>query len=63
MAIEEAGGPFIPLRLGRKDAQTEEDCTPDGRLPNAAAPFPDKAANPAGVSGCWPGCLLPATCC
>jgi hypothetical protein len=68
VAIEEAGGPFIPLRLGRKDAQSEEECTPDGRLPNAAAPFPDKAANPAGV-GAWlppashPVLLLAHCCC
>ena len=46
--IEHAGGPSIPLRVGRKDAAGPEDCTPDGRLPAAAAPFPDKAANPAG---------------
>jgi len=46
-AIEHAGGPHIPLRVGRRDAQGPEDCTPDGRLPAAAGPFPDKAANPA----------------
>lgn len=46
-SIEHAGGPHIPLRLGRKDAQGPDDCTPDGRLPAAAAPFPDKSANPA----------------
>lgn len=33
LAIEEAGGPFIPLRVGRKDAADGSDCTPDGRLP------------------------------
>lgn len=32
-AIEHAGGPQIPLRLGRRDAASAEDCTPDGRLP------------------------------
>lgn len=32
-AIELAGGPKIPLRFGRKDAATEEDCVPEGRLP------------------------------
>lgn len=33
LPLQEAGGPFIPLRLGRVDAATPEDCTPDGRLP------------------------------
>jgi L-ascorbate peroxidase len=33
VAIEHAGGPHIPLKLGRLDAQSKEDCTPDGRLP------------------------------
>ncbi|KAL4525055.1 hypothetical protein Ndes2437B_g03197 [Nannochloris sp. 'desiccata'] len=47
VAIEHAGGPHIPLKLGRLDAQSKEDCTPDGRLPAAAAPFPDRAASPA----------------
>ena len=47
MSIEQAGGPHIPLRLGRMDATSGEDCTPDGRLPAAAPPFPDRAANPA----------------
>lgn len=46
VAVETAGGPFIPLRLGRKDAESEEACTPDGRLPAAAAPFPDAAPTP-----------------
>ena len=49
VAVEAAGGPFIPLRLGRKDAESEEHCTPDGRLPAAAAPFPDEAPTPAQV--------------
>ncbi|PSC68830.1 carbamoyl-phosphate synthase S chain [Micractinium conductrix] len=47
VAVETAGGPFIPLRLGRKDAESEEHCTPDGRLPAAAAPFPDASPSPA----------------
>lgn len=47
VAIEHAGGPHIPLRLGRLDAQGPDDCTPDGRLPAAAAPFPDKSPSPA----------------
>lgn len=33
VSIEEAGGPKIPLRLGRLDATAPEHCTPDGRLP------------------------------
>lgn len=46
VAVEEAGGPHIPLRLGRKDAESEEHCTPDGRLPAAAAPFPAGESTP-----------------
>ena len=34
MAIEHAGGPKIPFRLGRKDCDRDA-CTPDGRLPDA----------------------------
>eukprot|EP00179_Madagascaria_erythrocladioides_P027043 CAMPEP_0198330848 /NCGR_PEP_ID=MMETSP1450-20131203/17199_1 /TAXON_ID=753684 ORGANISM="Madagascaria erythrocladiodes, Strain CCMP3234" /NCGR_SAMPLE_ID=MMETSP1450 /ASSEMBLY_ACC=CAM_ASM_001115 /LENGTH=240 /DNA_ID=CAMNT_0044035179 /DNA_START=105 /DNA_END=827 /DNA_ORIENTATION=+ len=34
VAIETAGGPKIPFRMGRKDA-AEGDCTEDGRLPDA----------------------------
>ncbi|EDQ89742.1 uncharacterized protein MONBRDRAFT_18816 [Monosiga brevicollis MX1] len=33
-AIAHAGGPKIPFRFGRPDAK-DEDCTPDGRLPDA----------------------------
>lgn len=32
VAIEYAGGPVIPFRMGRRDA-SKEQCTPDGRLP------------------------------
>lgn len=32
-AIEFAGGPKIPFRMGRTDAKGPDDCTPDGRLP------------------------------
>eukprot|EP00184_Porphyridium_aerugineum_P002136 CAMPEP_0184695076 /NCGR_PEP_ID=MMETSP0313-20130426/2827_1 /TAXON_ID=2792 /ORGANISM="Porphyridium aerugineum, Strain SAG 1380-2" /LENGTH=295 /DNA_ID=CAMNT_0027153467 /DNA_START=84 /DNA_END=971 /DNA_ORIENTATION=- len=32
--IEFGGGPKIPFKLGRKDVSAE-DCTPDGRLPDA----------------------------
>lgn len=47
VAIEVAGGPHIPLRLGRVEAATEAECTPDGRLPAAAGPFADGSATPA----------------
>ena len=33
VAVQEMGGPQIPWRSGRKDA-LEENCTPDGRLPD-----------------------------
>lgn len=35
-----------------QDAASEEDCTPDGRLPAAAAPFPagEGERRPAGLS-------------
>ncbi len=35
VAIEYAGGPKIPFRMGRVDATGPEVCTPDGRLPDA----------------------------
>lgn len=34
-AIQEIGGPVIPWRPGRKDADLATACTPDGRLPDA----------------------------
>ena len=49
VAVETAGGPFIPLRLGRKDAMSEDQCTPDGRLPAAAGPFADGSPTPGQV--------------
>lgn len=39
VAVEFSGGPKIPFRFGRVDA-TEEDCTPDGRLPDANKRMP-----------------------
>lgn len=39
VAIEDAGGPVIPFRMGRKDV-SEEECTPDGRLPDATKRMP-----------------------
>lgn len=38
-AIEFCGGPKIPFRFGRKDAE-QKDCTPDGRLPDANKRMP-----------------------
>jgi cytochrome c peroxidase len=29
-------GPTIPFTPGRRDAQTEKDCPPNGRLPDAS---------------------------
>ncbi|GAB9464197.1 hypothetical protein Gpo141_00001637 [Globisporangium polare] len=39
--IEEMGGPSVPFRLGRPDAVSGDECTPDGRLPDA-----DKGSKP-----------------
>lgn len=47
VAVELAGGPHIPLRYGRLDAESPEDCTPDGRLPAAGHPFGDGSKSPA----------------
>jgi cytochrome c peroxidase len=33
--IEEMGGPAVPFRLGRPDAVSGKECTPDDRLPDA----------------------------
>ncbi|GBG84802.1 hypothetical protein CBR_g39178 [Chara braunii] len=35
-----AGGPKIPMRYGRVDVNSPEDCSPDGNLPAAAPPSP-----------------------
>ncbi|CAN0346385.1 unnamed protein product, partial [Ectocarpus sp. 6 AP-2014] len=40
-AVEEAGGPVIDMRYGRKDAATPKDCVDEGNLPAGDAPFPD----------------------
>ncbi|KAL3138499.1 putative L-ascorbate peroxidase 7, chloroplastic [Trebouxia sp. C0010 RCD-2024] len=45
-AIELAGGPHIPLRYGRTDAATEEECAPEGRLPDGEGPFPGGVTEP-----------------
>ncbi|KAJ3701750.1 hypothetical protein LUZ61_005455 [Rhynchospora tenuis] len=39
-AIEEAGGPKIPMKYGRVDVATPEQCPPEGRLPAAGPPSP-----------------------
>ncbi|GAB2224355.1 hypothetical protein Drorol1_Dr00005110 [Drosera rotundifolia] len=39
-AIEEAGGPKIPMRYGRVDASAPEQCPEEGRLPDAGPPSP-----------------------
>lgn len=39
VAIEHAGGPAVPFRTGRADAEDKE-CTPDGRLPDANKRMP-----------------------
>lgn len=35
VAVEETGGPKIPFRLGRSDADDGTTSPPDGRLPDA----------------------------
>ncbi|CAD6268196.1 unnamed protein product [Miscanthus lutarioriparius] len=39
-AIEEAGGPKIPMIYGRVDVIAPEQCPPEGRLPAAGPPSP-----------------------
>ncbi|KAG0627511.1 hypothetical protein M758_2G206900 [Ceratodon purpureus] len=39
-AIEDAGGPKIPLRYGRKDIEGEHQCVKEGFLPDADPPSP-----------------------
>ena len=46
-AVAHAGGPVIPMRYGRVDVPSEACCPPSGRLPGAAAPFDDGAADAA----------------
>ncbi|CAK4077378.1 unnamed protein product [Aphanomyces euteiches] len=41
VAIAEMGGPEVKFHLGRKDAESGAECTPDGRLPDA-----DKGSKP-----------------
>ncbi|KAG1331141.1 putative L-ascorbate peroxidase T, chloroplastic [Cocos nucifera] len=39
-AIEEAGGPKIPMKYGRLDVSRPEQCPPEGKLPDAGPPSP-----------------------
>lgn len=39
-AIEEAGGPSIPMKYGRVDTAGPEDCVKEGSLPDAGPPDP-----------------------
>ncbi|KAI8551017.1 hypothetical protein RHMOL_Rhmol06G0152100 [Rhododendron molle] len=39
-AIEEAGGPKIPMKYGRVDVSAPEQCPEEGRLPDAGPPTP-----------------------
>ncbi|KAI4375138.1 hypothetical protein MLD38_013044 [Melastoma candidum] len=39
-AIEEAGGPKIPMKYGRVDVSSPEECPEEGRLPDAGLPSP-----------------------
>ncbi|KAJ2848697.1 heme peroxidase [Coemansia brasiliensis] len=36
VAVQELGGPTVRWRPGRSDDKSDQDCTPDGRLPDAA---------------------------
>nr|XP_023874368.1 probable L-ascorbate peroxidase 6, chloroplastic/mitochondrial isoform X1 [Quercus suber] len=39
-AVEEAGGPKIPMKYGRVDITAPEQCPEEGRLPDAGPPSP-----------------------
>lgn len=39
-AVEEAGGPEIPMKYGRVDVSAPEQCPEEGRLPDAGPPSP-----------------------
>ncbi|CAA3009891.1 probable L-ascorbate peroxidase 6, chloroplastic isoform X2 [Olea europaea subsp. europaea] len=39
-AVEEAGGPKIPMKYGRVDVSEPEQCPEEGRLPDAGPPSP-----------------------
>ncbi|KAI4307257.1 hypothetical protein L6164_030462 [Bauhinia variegata] len=40
IAVEEAGGPKIPMKYGRVDVSAPEQCPEEGRLPDAGPPSP-----------------------
>ncbi|OVA07929.1 heme peroxidase [Macleaya cordata] len=39
-AVEEAGGPTIPMKYGRVDVSVPEQCPEEGKLPDAGPPSP-----------------------
>lgn len=43
LGVELAGGPVIPMRYGRVDVGTAQECPREGNLPAAGGPFPDGA--------------------
>jgi L-ascorbate peroxidase len=45
-AIESCGGPVIDMKYGRVDAESPEQCSPEGNLPGAAKPFADGSETP-----------------
>lgn len=47
LSVEHAGGPVIKMVYGRIDADSPEDCAPEGNLPDGNAPFHDGATSPA----------------
>jgi len=47
LSIELMGGPKIPMRYGRVDVESPEQCPAEGNLPAAKAPFPKDAKSPA----------------
>ena len=68
--FQDAGGPSIPLRLGRKDAPGPESKQPEGNLPGEALlfarnmscqdpPMPLALAPPARGVNMLSGCLSP----
>lgn len=46
VAVEHALGPKIPMRYGRLDVESEDDCSLPGNLPTAQSPYPNEANSP-----------------
>ncbi|CAL8464379.1 g3914 [Coccomyxa elongata] len=46
LAVKDAGGPSIPMRYGRKDAEGPESVQPEGNLPAGGAPWPNGEPGP-----------------